>query len=57
MIDAFTSKYNTCFLAKILKDDLVLAADVMCDFITSLTFASEDIEKEKGVVLQEIKRD
>ena len=39
-----------------LKDDLELAADVICDFITSPTFDEEEMSKEKEVVVQEIKQ-
>ncbi len=54
--NAYTSRHFTCFYAKMLKDDLELAADVICDFITEPTFDHEEMVKEKEVVVQEIKQ-
>lgn len=54
--NAYTSRHFTCFYAKMLKDDLELASDVICDFITSPTFEEEEMCKEKEVVVQEIKQ-
>ena len=54
--NAYTSRHFTCFYAKMLKDDLELAADVICDFITDPTFDEQEMKKEKEVVVQEIKQ-
>lgn len=54
--NAYTSRHFTCFYAKMLKDDAELAADVICDFITSPTFDENEMMKEKEVVVQEIKQ-
>lgn len=54
--NAYTSRHFTCFYAKMLKDDAELAADVICDFITSPTFDEKEMVKEKEVVVQEIKQ-
>ena len=54
--NAYTSRHFTCFYAKMLKNDLELAADVICDFITSPTFDTKEMKKEKEVVVQEIKQ-
>lgn len=54
--NAYTSRHFTCFYAKMLKDDLELATDVICDFITDPTFDEEEMTKEKEVVVQEIKQ-
>lgn len=54
--NAYTSRHFTCFYAKMLKDDAELAADVLCDFITSPTFDEAEMVKEKEVVVQEIKQ-
>ena len=54
--NAYTSRHFTCFYAKMLKNDLELAADVICDFITSPTFDENEMIKEKEVVVQEIKQ-
>lgn len=54
--NAYTSRHFTCFYAKMLKNDLELAADVICDFIVAPTFPAEEMKKEKEVVVQEIKQ-
>lgn len=54
--NAYTSRHFTCFYAKMLKNDAELAADVICDFITSPTFDEGEMVKEKEVVVQEIKQ-
>lgn len=54
--NAYTSRHFTCFYAKMLKDDLELATDIICDFITSPTFDEAEMIKEKEVVVQEIKQ-
>ena len=54
--NAYTSRHFTCFYAKMLKDDLELATDVICDFITDPTFDNGEMTKEKEVVVQEIKQ-
>lgn len=54
--NAYTSRHFTCFYAKMLKEDVELAADVICDFITDPTFDEAEMTKEKEVVVQEIKQ-
>jgi len=54
--NAYTSRHFTCFYAKMLKDDLELAADVIADFIMAPTFDELEMSKEKEVVVQEIKQ-
>ena len=54
--NAYTSRHFTCFYAKMLKDDVELATDVICDFITDPTFDKTEMVKEKEVVVQEIKQ-
>lgn len=53
-INAFTSKEHTCYYAKVLAVDLPLAIDVLCDVVTDAQLKSEDIEAERGVILEEI---
>ena len=53
-INAFTSKECTCYYAKVIDENLSLAMDVLSDLLLNSVFASEEIEKEKGVVLEEI---
>jgi predicted Zn-dependent peptidase len=54
-MDAFTAKEHTCFYVNVLDEHLQLATDLLADILRRPLFADEDIEKEKGVVLQEIK--
>ena len=53
-INAYTSKEITCYYAKILKDDLPLAVDILSDIISNSVYKKEEIEREKGVIIQEI---
>lgn len=54
-LNAFTSKEYTCFYAKVLDDHGDLAIDVLSDMFFNSLFAEQDINKEKNVVLEEIK--
>ncbi|MHB1613937.1 MAG: M16 family metallopeptidase [Actinomycetes bacterium] len=53
-LNAFTTKEYTCYYARVLDKDLPLAIDVLTDLITSSTIAAEDVEAERGVILEEI---
>jgi predicted Zn-dependent peptidase len=53
-INAFTGKEATCFYVKTLDAHLELSLDVLSDMLFNSKFAEEDIEKEKGVVVEEI---
>jgi predicted Zn-dependent peptidase len=55
MLDAFTSKEAVCFNARVLGEHLPLAFDVLSDLMLRPRFASEDIAKEKHVILEEIR--
>jgi predicted Zn-dependent peptidase len=57
MLDAFTSKEQICFNAKVLDDHLPIAFDVLADLVQRPKFDSEDLKKERQVVLEEIKMD
>ena len=57
MLDAFTSKEQICFNAKVLDDHLPIAFDVIADLCLRPRFDSEDVAKERQVVLEEIKMD
>src|SRR5256884_2567908 len=57
MLDAFTSKEQICFNAKVLDEHLPIAFDVIADLVLRPKFDSEDVKKERKVVLEEIKRD
>ena len=54
-LDAFTSKELVCFNTKVLDQHLPQAFDVLADLVLHPTFREDDIEKEKGVILEEIK--
>jgi len=57
MLDAFTSKEQICFNAKVLDEHLPIAFDVIADLILRPKFDSDDVKKERQVVLEEIKMD
>ena len=52
-MDAFTTKEHTCFYVTVLDEHLPLAADLLADILLHPRFDAGDIEREKGVVLQE----
>jgi predicted Zn-dependent peptidase len=56
-LDAFTAKEMVCFNTKVLDEHLPIAMDVLSDLVLNPAFRGEDIEKEKGVILEEIKMD
>jgi predicted Zn-dependent peptidase len=56
-LDAFTGKETICFNVKSLSDHVPLALDVLTDLVLNPTFAAPDIERERGVILEEIKID
>jgi predicted Zn-dependent peptidase len=54
-MDAFTTKEHTCFYVQVLDEHLPLAVDLLTDILLHPLFDSEELEREKSVVLQEIK--
>ncbi len=54
-LDAFTSKELVSFNAKVLDEHLPMALDILADLVLNPLFREADIEKEKGVILEEIK--
>ena len=54
-INAFTGKEYTCVYARVLRKDMDLALDIISDMYNNPLFKDEDLEKEKYVVVQEIK--
>src|SRR5215468_12410850 len=54
-MDAFTTKENTCFYVQVLDEHLPLAVDLLTDILLHPLFDAEELEREKQVVLQEIK--
>jgi predicted Zn-dependent peptidase len=57
MLDAFTSKEQICFNAKVLDEHLPIAFDVLADLVLRPKLDSDDVKKERQVVLEEIKMD
>ena len=53
-LNAFTSKECTCFYVKVLEENLPAALDILADLVCNSKFDPSDIEREKGVVLEEI---
>ncbi len=54
-LDAFTSKEYAGYFVKVLDEHLPLAVDVLSDLVTAPQFDADEIEREKKVVLEEIK--
>ena len=55
ILNAFTGRENTCFYAKVLSKDIPLAVDLLSDIFLNSKFDKQELEKERAVVLQEIK--
>ncbi len=56
-LDAFTGKETICFNIKVLDEHIPVALEVLSDLVLHPTFASEEIDRERGVILEEIKMD
>ncbi|HXI12559.1 MAG TPA: pitrilysin family protein [Thermoanaerobaculia bacterium] len=54
-VDAFTGKEYTSFYAHVLDDEFDTALDLLTDMIVSPRFTDNDLEVERGVILEEIK--
>jgi predicted Zn-dependent peptidase len=54
-LDAFTSKELVSYNVKVLDEHLPVAFDVVSDLVRNPLFDKGDIEKEKGVILEELK--
>jgi predicted Zn-dependent peptidase len=53
-LNAYTSREQTAFHARVLEADVPLAVDILADILTHPTFEAEELERERQVVLQEI---
>ncbi len=53
-VNAYTSREHTAYYARILKDDISLAVDMLADILQNSTFYDEELERERWVVMQEI---
>jgi predicted Zn-dependent peptidase len=56
-MDAFTAKECICFNVKVLDEHLPIALDVLSDLVLNPTFDAQDLSRERGVILEEIKMD
>ena len=56
-LDAFTGKESVCFNIKVLDENTVPALDVLSDLVLNPKFCPVDLEREQGVILEEIKMD
>lgn len=54
-LNAFTSKEYTCFYARCLDEHLPRALDTVIDLVHTPTFPEKEIEKEKDVIVEEMK--
>ena len=53
-VNAFTGKELTCYYARVLDDDLGMALETLADMITHSKIDPEELESERGVILEEI---
>ena len=53
-LNAYTSREQTAYFAKILKGDMGLAVDLLGDILQNSTFEEEELARERTVILQEI---
>ncbi|HNV70445.1 MAG TPA: pitrilysin family protein [Candidatus Ozemobacteraceae bacterium] len=54
-LNAFTSKDYCCYYARVVKDNLDEAVEVLADMVCNSTFDKTELERERGVILEEIK--
>jgi predicted Zn-dependent peptidase len=53
-LNAYTSRECTAYYAKVLKEDVGLALDILADILQHSTFEPNELERERTVILQEI---
>ncbi|MEM6335386.1 MAG: pitrilysin family protein, partial [Bacteroidota bacterium] len=54
-LNAFTSKEYTCYYARALDEHLERSVDIVCDLVFNPTFPEREVEKEKDVVVEEMR--
>ncbi|WP_265523272.1 M16 family metallopeptidase [Oerskovia flava] len=52
--NAATGKEHTCYYARVLDSDLPMAVDVITDMVTSARLDPDELETERGVILEEL---
>jgi predicted Zn-dependent peptidase len=55
-LNAFTDKESTCYYCRVLADDVANGVDVLSDMMLHSLIDPEELKREEGVVLEEIKR-
>ncbi len=53
-MNAYTSRENTAYYCKVLKEDVGLAVDIIADILQNSVLDEEELERERSVILQEI---
>ena len=53
-LNAYTSKEITAYYARVLKEDISLALDILADILKNSVFDSVELDREREVILQEI---
>ena len=53
-MNAYTTRDNTCFYARVLDTHLPLATDTLCAMFFDSRFDERDVENEKGIIQEEI---
>lgn len=53
-VNAYTTKECTCFYARSLDEHLGRAMDMLCDMVFCSRFDEQDVQTERGVILEEI---
>lgn len=55
-LNAFTDKENTCYYCRVLMEEVGTGIEVLSDMMRNSLIDPEELQKEQGVVLEEIKR-
>ena len=53
-VNAYTSREVTAYYMKVLKEDIGLSIDIISDILQNSTFDAKELDRERGVILQEI---
>lgn len=53
-LNAYTSREQTAYFARVVADDLPLAVDILADILQNSTFEEQELERERAVIVQEI---
>ena len=53
-VNAFTTKEHTCYYARTLDTHVQKAAELLCDMVLHSAFRDEDVDLERGVIVEEI---